>query len=100
MMQFIVLHCFLKNHIHMLRSASDDASRKYLSNMLMGTNLGTKLVSDAKQIVDERSVDGQLVQDLDAAFAKLPKSYADLHGESSLKPWILVIEHSNFKMIF
>ena len=67
-----------------LRNASAEAtneSEHYLSSMLMGATLGGKLVSDAKAVIEDRSVDSEMSTQLEQAFAKLPTSVAMVDGQ-------------------
>ena len=46
--------------------------------MLMATNIGLKLLTDARATVEARAVDEQVTSELDDAFSALPAAFDDL----------------------
>lgn len=53
--------------------------------MLVGTNIGKKLLNDAKIVVEERSVDSEMTTQLDDAFEILPTKCCDISDNTQLK---------------
>lgn len=49
-----------------------------LSAMITSTTLGSKLMVDARVVLDDRSVDSEMVSTLESVFGKIPSSYDEL----------------------
>jgi hypothetical protein len=64
---------------------NDSTTDHHLIGVLMGCNLGAKLVADAKTTLDGRCVDTEMMGALESAFNELPTSYDAIRCETSLK---------------
>ena len=62
-----------------------------LTAMLLGSNVGCKLLSDATKALEDRCVDTEMTAQLEEVFAKLPTTYTDMSGEVSAKDMHLCI---------
>jgi len=56
-----------------------------LTAMLLGSNVGIKLLSDATRALEDRCVDTEMTAKLEDVFAKLPTTYTTMSDETSAK---------------
>ena len=65
------------------RNQSAESNTYPLCAAIIGTNLGNKIVADAKTTLAERSQEGSMSTELETALDQIPKSYAEVLATDS-----------------
>ena len=84
-----------KNNFETILRTTAEKGRD-LSAMITSTSLGSKLMADARVVLDDRSVDSEMVSTLETVFGKIPATYDEIInriGEVSISSQSLVCNY-------